>query len=125
MTISWSDYKIESSTSLTQSSLSSFGGKLYSALPLLQLDVTEEVLSVKVLAVLGAALARPDDEGPPPPALAVPGVVMGQVVHVVHVESHQELALSTVKAKGNMRALDIVPRDYLGDQVIDILDYDR
>mgnify|MGYP001424360141 CR=1 FL=1 len=83
MTISWSDYKIESSTSLTQSSLSSFGGKLYSALPLLQLDVTEEVLSVKVLAVLGAALACPDDEGPPPPALAVPGVVVGQVVHVV------------------------------------------
>ena len=81
--------------------------------------------SVKVLAVLGAALACPDDEGPPPPALAVPGVVMGQVVHVVNVESHQELALSTVKAEGNTRALDIVPRDYLGDQVIDILDYDR
>ena len=81
--------------------------------------------SVKVLAVLGAALARPDDEGPPPPALAVPGVVVGQVVHVVDVESHQEVALATIKAEGDTVALDIVPRDYLGDQLIDILDYDR
>ena len=95
--------------------MSSFGGKLYSALPLLLLDVTEEVSSVKVLAVLGAALARPDDEGPPPPALAVPGVVVGQVVHVVDVESHQEVGLATIKAEGDTVALDIVPRDYLGD----------
>ena len=73
------------------------------------------ISSVKVLAVLGAALARPDDEGPPPPALAVPGVVVGQVVHVVDVESHQEVGLATIKAEGDTVALDIVPRDYLGD----------
>ena len=43
----------------------------------------------------------------------------------VDVESHQEVGLATIKAEGDTVALDIVPRDYLGDQVIDILDYDR
>ena len=45
----------------------------------------------------------------------------------VDVESHQEVGLATIKAEaeGDTVAPDIVPRDYLGDQLIDILDYDR
>ena len=42
------------------------------------------------------------------------------MLFVVDVESHQEVGLATIKAEaeGNTRALDIVPRDYLGDQVL-------
>ena len=33
-------------------------------------------------------------EGPLPPTMAVPGIVVGQVVHVIEMKSLQELSLS-------------------------------